>query len=149
MVFGRIRRWFVATFLEADRRILVLALARMADSFGNSFLIVVLPLYITTGPVDIAPVLGVTIPVLGISLTEALLVGIVLSLYGFLSSAGQPLAGRLSDRAGRRKAFILLGLALLGGANVAYAFATDYWMLIALRAVRGSAPHSPSRARSR
>ncbi|PSP70892.1 MFS transporter, partial [Halobacteriales archaeon QH_9_66_26] len=52
MVFGRIRRWFVATFLEADRRILVLALARMADSFGNSFLIVVLPLYITTGPVD-------------------------------------------------------------------------------------------------
>ena len=137
MVFGRLRRWFVATFLEADRRILVLALARMADSFGNSFLIVVLPLYITTGPVDIAPVLGVTIPVLGISLTEALLVGIVLSLYGFLSSAGQPLAGRMSDRVGRRKAFILLGLALLGGANVAYAFATDYWMLIALRAVQG------------
>jgi MFS family permease len=136
MVLGRFRRWLVATFLGTDRRVLVLALARMVDGFGNSFLIVVLPLYIV-GPVDVAPLLGVRVPIVGLSLTETLLVGIVLSLYGFLSSIGQPIAGRLSDRTGRRKVYILLGLALLGAANAAYAVVTDYRLLIGLRALQG------------
>lgn len=39
--------------LDLDSRILALAFARMADSIGNSFLIVVLPLYITSGVVGV------------------------------------------------------------------------------------------------
>ena len=89
-----------------DRRILVLALARMADSFGNSFLIVILPLYVGMGPVSV-PSLGGQLPVIGISLGKTFLIGLLLSLFGFLNSFGQPFTGQLSDRLGKRRAFIL------------------------------------------
>lgn len=82
-----------ATFVGSDRRVVTLALARAADSFGNTFPIIVIPLYTAIGPVDVQPLLGVQVPVAGISLTEALLVGVLLSLFGFLSSFGQPLTG--------------------------------------------------------
>lgn len=101
------------------------------------FLIIVIPLYIAIGPVDVQPLLGVQVPVVGISLTEALLIGVLLSLFGFLSSFGQPFVGRLSDRTGQRRAYILLGLALLTVANAAFVFVTDYRLLIGLRVLQG------------
>src|SRR5699024_9422984 len=119
-----------------DRRILVLAFARMADSFGNSFLIVILPLYIGLGPVDV-PSLGGQLPVIGISLGKTFLIGLLLSLFGFLNSFGQPFTGQLSDRLGKRRSFILFGLVLLAGANAAYVVVTQYWLLIVLRVVQG------------
>jgi MFS family permease len=84
--------WF-----DIDRRILTLGVARMVDSLGNSFLIVVLPLYIAG---------GLNGDFLGLS--ETLITGIVLSVFGFLNSFGQPFAGRLSDRTGKRTVFIQL-----------------------------------------
>ncbi|WP_227375669.1 MFS transporter [Haladaptatus halobius] len=110
-----------------DRRVLALALARMADAVGNSFLIVVLPVYIASGAVS-----GDTF-----GLAEAMVTGIVLSLFGFLNSFTQPFAGRISDRTGKRKVFILLGLAILAVTNVAYAFAESYVSLVVIRALQG------------
>ena len=110
-----------------DRRVLILAFARMTDSVGNSFLIVVLPLYIASDAVA-----GGTF-----GLSEALVTGIILSMFGFFNSFGQPFTGRFSDRLGRRKVFVLLGLALLGVADFAYSLAGSYPSLLLIRAVQG------------
>jgi MFS family permease len=112
---------------DVDGRVLVLALARFADAVGNSFLIVVLPLFIASGAVS-GDAFG---------LSPAFVTGLVLSLYGFLNSFGQPFTGRFSDRAGTRKLFVLVGLAVLAVANVAYAFAGSYASLLVIRALQG------------
>ncbi len=111
----------------ADRRVLALALARFADAVGNSFLIVVLPLLIASG----------TLSGSAFGLSEAFLTGLILSLYGFLNSVGQPFTGRLSDRTGKRKLYVLVGLAILTVANLAYALVGDYVSLLAVRALQG------------
>lgn len=120
-----------------DRRVLVLAFARMADAMGNSFLIVVLPLYIASGQIAIEGIVGLRLPIVGIPITESLLIGLALSLFGFLNSFSQPATGRLSDRLAKRKAFILAGLALLGVASASFIFVTSYWAIIVLRALQG------------
>lgn len=121
--------------LGTDRRVLVLALARMADAIGNSFLIIVLPLYIASGRIPLAGLVNADLA--GIIVTEEFLIGVVLSLFGFLNSFGQPFTGRLSDRTGKRKIYILAGLALLAVASGGYAFATSYAMVLALRMLQG------------
>lgn len=117
-------RWF-----GTDRRVLALAIARMADAMGNSFLIIVLPLYVAS---DV-----VTGHVFGIP--ESLVAGVVLALFGIASSITQPLAGRLSDMMGQRKSFVLGGLLVFSVVNVAFAGATQYWELFVLRIVQGGA----------
>ncbi len=99
----------------------------MVDAFCNSFLIVVLPLYIAKG--------GVTGSAFG--LTESLVTGLILSVFGFLNSTIQPITGRLSDTTGKRKPFILVGLAVLAVANFAYSWAESYPSLLAIRALQG------------
>ena len=121
--------------LGTDRRVLVLALARMADALGNSFLIVVLPVFIASGRIPLDGLLGPG--PFGLGVTEELLIGVVLSLFGFLNSLSQPLTGRLSDRTGHRKRYILVGLGLLGAASGGYAFATDYETVLLLRVLQG------------
>ena len=112
-----------------DPQVLALALARMAESVGNSFLIVVLPLFITSDFVG-----GATF-----GLTEVAITGIVLALFGLVNSPLQPFTGRLSDRVGRRKIFVLAGLVLIAVAGVSYSFATKYWHLVGLRVLQGIA----------
>ena len=99
-----------------DRRILALAVARMADAVGNSFLIIVLPLYVASEAVG-GRVFG---------LPSSMIAGVVLAIFGIASSVAQPLAGRLSDRAGRRKVFVIGGLVVLGAVNLAFVGATAY-----------------------
>ena len=125
--------------VDTDRRVIVLALARMVGAAGNSFLIVVLPLYIASDLVDIESLLGSAVGVgaASVTLTEPLLIGIVLSLFGFLNSLSQPLTGRLSDRTGVRRPFVLAGILLLGTASGLYIVAEAYWHLVALRAAQG------------
>ncbi|MFB6117084.1 MFS transporter [Halosegnis sp.] len=114
--------------LATDNRVLALAVARMADSLGNSFLVIVLPLYIASGEISLAGLEGVS--------TE-LLIGVVLSLFGLLNSSLQPFTGRASDRAGRRKAFILAGLVVFAVGSAVYPFVTSYWLVLAARALQG------------
>jgi MFS family permease len=121
--------------LGIDGRVLTLGIARMADALGNSFLIIVLPLYIERGPIDVDAFLGAG--PLGIDVTVGLLVGIVLSLFGLLNSLGQPFTGRLSDRTGARKRYILVGLVVFGVASAAYPFVTSYPAVVVVRALQG------------
>ncbi|MDF9745621.1 MFS transporter [Natrinema salsiterrestre] len=116
----------VAPF-AVDRRVLALAGARMADGIGNSFLIIVIPLYVTSGVVS-----GTAF-----GLGESMIIGLILSLFGFLNSSVQPFTGRLSDRVGKRKPFILIGLAGLATTNIAYVFAETYVSLLVIRGLQG------------
>ncbi|MFC6768699.1 MFS transporter [Natrinema soli] len=110
-----------------DRRVLALAGARMADGIGNSFLIIVIPLYVTSGIVS-----GTAF-----GLGESMITGVILSVFGFLNSSFQPFTGRLSDRLGRRKPFILVGLAGLAVTNIAYVVAETYVSLLVIRGLQG------------
>ena len=118
-----------STLFGTDRRVIALGLARMADAMGNSFLIVVLPLYIASG--------SVTGEIFGFS--ESLITGLVLGLYGIVSSAFQPFAGRMSDKAGKRRRFVILGLVVFMFANFSYILADSYEILFLIRAVQGMA----------
>ena len=113
--------------LDTDRRILTLGIARMMDSIGNSFLIIVLPLYITSGVVS-----GGTF-----GLAPALITGIILSAYGFFNSALQPFAGNASDRTGRRRVFVIFGLLVLTLANFAYSLVDSYGTILLVRIGQG------------
>lgn len=112
-----------------DRRVLALAIARMADAMGNSFLIIVLPLYVA-GDAVTGSLLGVPASVVA---------GVVLALFGIASSLAQPLAGHLSDRFGKRKPFVLGGLAVFAVVNLSFGLVTQYWQLFALRIIQGGA----------
>lgn len=112
---------------QVDRRVMALSFARMADGVGNSFLIIVIPLYVASDVVT-----GLTF-----GLEEAMITGIILSLFGFLNSSFQPLTGRLSDRTGRRRFYILIGLAGLTVTNLAYVVAGSYLSLVVVRALQG------------
>jgi MFS family permease len=122
--------------LQTDRRVLALAMARMADALGNSFLIIVLPGYIASGQIDVTALVGETLPLVG-EVTVPLLIGVVLSLFGLLNSFGQPFTGRLSDRTGRRKLFILVGLVVFGVSSALYPFVDSYAAVVAIRAAQG------------
>jgi MFS family permease len=121
--------------LGTDNRILTLALARMADALGNSFLIIVLPLYIASGQISLAGIVGTR--VFGLVLQTETLIGLVLSLFGLLNSFGQPFTGRASDRTGRRRIFVLVGLVLFAVGSAAYPFLTSYWTVLGARALQG------------
>lgn len=112
-----------------DRRVLTLAIARMAEAVGNSFLIIVLPLFIASAHVGGS----------SFGIAEVTITGIVLALFGVVNSSLQPLTGRLSDRIGSRRWFILAGLGLLAVANASYALVDAYAQIIGLRILQGIA----------
>ncbi len=124
---------------DLDARILALALARMVDAVANSFLVVVLPLYIGSQVVSLPGFVGTTVSVAGVKfvVSPELLIGVVLSLFGFLNSLGQPLTGAWSDRTGQRKAFLLFGLGLVAIGSAGYIYFTDYISVLLMRALQG------------
>lgn len=101
----------------------------MADALGNSFLIVVLPLYIASGEV--------TGDFFGFS--ESLITGLVIGLFGLVSSFCQPFTGRISDKMGKRRLFVLVGLFIFMLANFTYSIAHNYTALLIIRAIQGVA----------
>jgi MFS family permease len=110
-----------------NRQVAILSSARAADAFGNSLLIVVLPLYV------------VQLPRTGLiaRLPEEALIGILISLAGLMFALMQPLAATISDRTGHRKPLILLGLAILAVATLGYIPARSFVALVALRIIQG------------
>ena len=125
--------------LTLDARILSLALARMVSALANSFLVVVLPLYIGSQAVQLPAITGSTATAfgIGIGVSVELLIAIVLSLFGFLNSLSQPLTGSVSDRTGRRKPFLLFGLGLVATGSAGYLVFTDYVLVLAMRGLQG------------
>lgn len=112
-----------------NREIVVLSLARSADAFCNSLLIVLLPLYV------------VSIPKRAIfsQLPEATLVGMLLGLASLAFALLQPVAAAASDKVGRRKPFILAGLGVLTLATLGFIPAGSYSALVGLRVLQGMA----------
>ncbi|MGD8321263.1 MAG: MFS transporter, partial [Gemmatimonadota bacterium] len=115
----------ISSLLDTPPEVVALSFARMADALGNSLLIIVLPLYIAQEP---SPLLN---------LPTEFLVGLAISLYGFLFALGQPITGRLSDRTGRRKPFILGGLALMAVATGGLMLAHRFLWIFLLRGLQG------------
>ena len=108
-----------------NRVVFALSLARLADALGNSILFIVIPLYVAKLPSPAFP------------LPQSVLVGILISLYGIVNAAVQPAAGALSDRLGRRKPLILIGLFIMGLTTLAFAYAGQFSHLLVLRALQG------------
>jgi MFS family permease len=112
---------------SANRAVIALGIARMADAVANSFLVIVLPLYIASGRTG-GPSLG---------LSDAAMTGVILAVFGFFNAFAQPFAGRLSDRAGQRRVFVIGGLLALAGFNFLYTFAASYLSLLLIRMGQG------------
>jgi len=116
-----------AVLLKTEPEVIALSFARMADALGNSLLIIILPLYIAAQPSPL------------FDLPTELLVGVAISLYGFIFALSQPFWGYASDRLGKRKPFILAGLLLMMGATLGFMFADRYLWIIVLRSLQGVA----------
>jgi len=112
-----------------DRSVLALGTARMADALANSFLVVVLPLFIASGRLRGND----------FGLQPAAITGIVLASFGLLNAVIQPVAGRLSDVVGSRKPFVLAGLVLLTALNLAYLLTDSYLTVLLVRVGQGVA----------
>lgn len=104
-----------------------LSFARMADAMGNSILIVIIPLYVA----EIAHN-NSTIP-------ESVLVGILISAYGFVFTFSQPFTASLSDRLNKRKVFIQSGLLIMALGTYAFSLARTFNQLLGIRVVQGLA----------
>lgn len=115
------------TIAGIDADVLALGTARMADAVANSFLVIVLPLYIASGEVR-----GTSL-----GLPVSAVTGIVLAVFGLSNAVAQPFAGRLSDRVGRRKAFVLAGLTIITVLNLSYTLAHSYVAIGLLRIGQG------------
>jgi MFS family permease len=108
-----------------NKAVLALSLARLGDAVGNSILFIVIPLYVAKLPAPWFP------------LPETLRVGILISFYGLVNALLQPIMGAWSDRFGRRKPFIQVGLILMGAATLAFILASRFSDLLILRALQG------------
>lgn len=99
----------------------------MADAMGNSFLVVVLPLYIASTEVS-----GDTL-----GLSKEMITGIIIGLFGIVSAVLQPFTGRLSDKMGKRRVFVIFGLLLYMVSDFMYTQAHSYISLLAVRIGQG------------
>lgn len=104
---------------------MALSLARMADAMGNSILFILIPLYVAKLPKEH---FGLAVPVL---------VGLLISLFGFITSIFQPLMGALSDKLNKRKILIQAGLGLIGVSTLFFMFAQNFTHLLILRTLQG------------
>ena len=68
---------------------------------------------------------------------ESVRVGVLISLYGLVNAALPPVVGALSDRIGRRKLLILIGLIVMGLTTLAFILAHRFTDLMLLRALQG------------
>ncbi len=115
---------YLAEKLGVTREVFALSAARFVDAFANSILIIILPLYVAE------------LPSRWLDLPTETLVGILIATFGLVSSFSQPPSGMLSDRLGKRKIFIVIGLGVMGLATFVFAQAEQFVHLILIRAVQ-------------
>jgi len=111
--------------LGINRAVIALSVARMADAMGNSILFILIPLYVAKLPKE------------HIHFAVPVLVGLLISLYGFITSIFQPFMGALSDKLNKRKALIQVGLGLIGISTLFFIFADNFLHLLILRTFQG------------
>lgn len=111
--------------LGLNRAVLALSAARMADAVGNSILFIIIPLYV------------VQIPTNHLHLPTSILVGILISVYGFIIAFFQPFMGALSDRLNMRKGLIMIGLMIICLSTALFSLAENYMSLFFLRIMQG------------
>jgi MFS family permease len=111
--------------LGVNRAVVALSVARLGDAVGNSLLIVVIPLYVAKLPSPWLP------------LSDPARTGILISAFGLINALLQPFAGGLSDRLGRRKLFIQVGLGLMAVSTLSFAWAGMFTYLLLLRVLQG------------
>jgi MFS family permease len=121
---GKLRR--LGHSIGLNRTVVALSIARLADGIGNSTLFVIIPLYVYS------------LPDKSFDLPLPLLVGILISAYGFAVGLLQPFTGALADRLGCYKLTISVGLVVLVVAMMLYAFADRYINLLGLRVLQGA-----------
>lgn len=117
---------WIERHLGADRTVLALSLARLVDGVGNSILIVVLPIYVAELPRRL-------------EVPDSVLVGVLISLFGLVNSAAQPLAGALADRFGYWKRWVQAGLVSMAACTLGLLWVKSYLPLLALRSLQGVA----------
>lgn len=110
--------------LGANRTVLALSFARLADAVGNSILIVILPIYVAELPRSL-------------SVPDSVLVGVLISLFGIVNAAAQPLAGALADRFGHWKGWVQAGLVVMAACTLGFLAADRYLYLVVLRSLQG------------
>ncbi len=115
----------IAEVLGLNKAVLALSAARMTDAIGNSILFIIIPLYVAQ------------IPTAHIDLPVPVLVGILISLFGFIISIFQPFMGALSDKLNMRKGLILIGLGLIALSTWLFIFADSFIYLLVLRILQG------------
>ena len=111
--------------IGVNRAVVALSVTRLADAMGNSILFIVIPLYVAK------------LPEVYFHLPTPVLVGLLISLYGFVNSALQPVMGALVDRLNRRKLMIQVGLALVGTGTLSFTLASRFADLLILRTLQG------------
>jgi MFS family permease len=104
-----------------------LSIARMADAVGNSMLVVIIPLFVVEIAQDTS------------TLPESLLVGLLISIYGLVFTISQPFTAALSDRLGKRKLFIQLGLLFMAFGTYGFNLVTNFNQLLFIRVFQGLA----------
>jgi MFS family permease len=115
----------LAKSIGINRTILALSFARLGDAVGNSVVFIIVPLYVAKLPAPWFP------------FPDSVRIGILIGLYGLVNSLLQPVVGALSDRLGRRKILILLGLLAMALATFSFAFVQRFTDLLLLRALQG------------
>ncbi len=118
----RMNRW---ERLGMNRGVVALSVARMADALGNSILIVIIPLYVARTP-DLL-----------FHLPLPIMIGILISSYGFINTFLQPFTGALSDKLGNRKLMIQIGLGFMAVGTAAFIVAGRFLDLLGLRILQG------------
>lgn len=109
----------------ANRAVMALSLARLGDALGNSILYIVIPLYVDE----------LSAP--WFNLPETVRVGMLLSLYGLVNSAFQPVMGAVSDHLKRHKPLIEGGMFLMAASILAFSFARHFRDLLLFRSLQG------------
>lgn len=114
------------TFLKIKKEMYILSFSRFFEDFGTGMMVALIPLYIA----QLNSVYFHDIPVV-------VKVGIVMSVFGAVIALSQPLLGILSDQIGRRKPFILFGLAGFAVISFLYAKIHLFESMIILRIIEG------------
>ncbi|UII20956.1 MFS transporter [Fulvivirga ligni] len=108
-----------------NKTILALSFARMADAMGNSILFIMIPIYVAKIPTE------------HIDMPTPVLVGLLISIFGFVTSLCQPLMGSLSDSLNKRKVLIIIGMIIIGTGTLGFMLAENFLHLLLLRIMQG------------